>query len=81
MAKLPYSRVVNVTLSRAEAFPARRGFGVALLLSTVSVVGKLDATNRTKVYGSIEEVAVDHATSTEVYKAAEAAFSQNPRPM
>ncbi len=81
MAKLPYSRTVNVTLTRTDAFPTRRGFGVPLLLTDVSVAGILDATYRTKVYGSIAEVEVDHASSTEVYKAAEQAFAQNPRPI
>jgi len=81
MAKLPYSRVVNVTLTRSQSSAARRGFGVALLLTTVAVAGILDATYRTKVYGSMEEIVVDHASNTDVYKAAEAAFSQNPKPM
>lgn len=81
MARLPYSRVVNVNMTRADAFPTRRGFGVALLLTNVAVAGKLDATHRTKVYGSMEEVVVDHAPTTDVYKGALAAFSQNPRPM
>lgn len=81
MARLPYSRVVNVTLTRTDAFPSRRGFGVALLLTNVAVAGVLDATHRTKVYGSMEEVAVDHAAGTPVYEAMEAAFSQNPRPL
>lgn len=81
MAKLPYSRVVNVTLSRNDSFPSRRGFGVTLILSNVAIEGVLDADILTKVYGSIEEVEVDHATTTEVYSAAIAAFSQNPRPL
>lgn len=81
MARLPYSRVVNVTLTRADAFPGTRGFGVGLLLTNVAVNGVLDASNRTKVYANMEEVVVDHASSTEVYKALEAVFSQNPRPI
>lgn len=81
MSKLPYSRVVNVTLSRNDAFPSRRGFGVPLFLSTVAVAGKVDATIRTKVYGSLEEVVVDWVTTTDAYKAANEAFAQNPRPM
>lgn len=81
MAKLPYSRVVNVNLTRSDAFPSRRGFGIALILTTTAVAGILDATHRTKVYATMEEIAVDHIASTEVYKAAEAAFSQNPRPL
>lgn len=81
MAKLPYSRVVNVTLSRNDAFPTRRGFGVPLFLTTVDSPGKVDASNRTKVYGTMEEVAADWATSDDFYKAAETAFAQNPRPL
>lgn len=79
MAKLPYSRVVKVNLSR-NAFVSRTGFGIALFLSTVEVAGEIDADNRTKYYTSMEEIAVDHASSTQVYKAANKAFSQNPRP-
>lgn len=81
MAKLPYSRVVNVTLSRNDAFPSRRGFGVALFLTSMEKVGKLDASNLTRAYGSMEEVAVDFTSSDDFYKAAESAFSQNPRPI
>lgn len=81
MAKLPYSRVVNVTMSRNDAFPSRRGFGVPLFLTSVSKAGKVDATTRTKVYGSLEEVAADWATTDDFYKAANEAFAQNPRPM
>lgn len=81
MAVLPYSRVVNVTLTRQDAFPTRRGFGVPLFLSTVAVAGEVDASNLIKVYGSIDEVAVDWVTTTDTYKAAVQAFSQNPRPV
>lgn len=81
MARLPYSRVVNVQLTRNDAFPSRRGFGVALFLTSTEKVGKLDASNLTRVYGSMEEVAVDWTTADDFYKAAEAAFSQNPRPI
>ncbi len=82
MAKLPYSRVVNVTLTRTDQFPTRRGFGVALLLTNeVSATDGPDATDPTKMYASVEEVAADYDASQETYKAAEAAFSQNPRPL
>jgi len=81
MARLPYSRVVNVTMTRNQQFPSRRGFGVPILLTKATSVGKLDATYLTKVYGSMEEVAADWTAGTEPYKAGEAAFSQNPRPI
>lgn len=79
--QLPYSRTVNVTVTRNSGFPSRRGFGVALFLTSTEVAGELDASNLTKTYGSIEEVAVDFATTDDFYKAATAAFSQNPRPL
>ena len=78
---LPYSRVVNVNVSRNSGFPSIRGFGVALFLTSHEVSGELDASNLTKVYGSIDEVLVDFETTTEFYKAAAAAFGQNPRPL
>lgn len=78
---VPYSRVVNVNVSRNSGFPSRRGFGVALFLTSHEVAGELDASNLTKVYGSIDEVEVDFAASTEFHKAASAAFGQNPRPL
>ncbi|KAA0970810.1 DUF3383 domain-containing protein [Aureimonas fodinaquatilis] len=81
MAKIPYSRVVNVTLTRTDAFPSRRGFGVPLFLTRVAKTGKVDATHRTKVYGSIDEVAADWDTTDEFYQAATFAFAQNPRPI
>lgn len=81
MAVLPYSRVVNVTLSRQDAFPSRRGFGTILILQSVAKAGKVDATTRTKLYATLEEVAADFATTDDAYKAAAEAFSQNPRPI
>lgn len=80
MATLPYSRVVQVNLTREDNFPSRRGFGTQLIITTETVADEVDATNRTKAYGSIEEVATDWATTTSAYKAAASAFSQNPRP-
>lgn len=81
MATLPYSRVLNVTLSRNDAFPSRRGFGTQLFLTTQEVPGVLDAAHRTKLYASMDEVAVDFDAADEVYKGALFAFSQNPRPL
>jgi len=81
MAVLPYSRVVRVTLSRDDSFPERRGFGIPLFLTTQTKLGKLTSTLRTRAYGSMEEVQDDWDPADEFYKAAEAAFSQNPRPI
>jgi len=81
MATLPYSRVVNVSLSRNDNFPTRRGFGTQLILTHTSVVGQVDATKRTKLYASLAEVTADYPSNTSVYAAALSAFSQNPRPV
>ncbi|WP_019997255.1 DUF3383 family protein [Aureimonas ureilytica] len=81
MAELPYSRVVNVTVDRRDAFPARRGFGVPLFLTSTAKTGKLTAAIRTRAYGSIDEVAADWTSSEPFYQAALAAFSQQPRPI
>lgn len=78
---LPYTRVVNVSVERNDSFASRSGFGVALFLQSKEIAGVLDASNLTKVYGSIEEVAEDFVTTDDFYKAAVAAFSQNPRPL
>lgn len=81
MAKIPYSRVVNVSLSRNDSFPTRRGFGTQLILTHTAVSGVVDATKRTKLYASLQEVEADYPASTSTYKAAATAFSQNPRPV
>ena len=81
MAKLPYSRVVNVSVSRTDNFPTRRGFGTQLILTHSAVAGEVDATTPTKLYATLAEVAADYAAGTSVYAAALAAFSQNPRPV
>ena len=77
---IPYSRVVDVNVTRNDNFPSRRGFGTQLITTTESVSGKVDATKRTKLYATMEEVAADWASTTEPYKAASFAFMRNPRP-
>lgn len=81
MSKLPYSRTVLVTLTRNDRFPATRGFGTPLMLTSVAVNGQVDASHRTKSYASMDEVAADWETTTDFYKAALEAFSQEPRPL
>lgn len=80
MARLPYSRVVNVTMTRNQQFPSRRGFGVPLFLTTQNMASILGS-NLTKTYGSMEEVAADFDAGDEFYDAALQAFGQNPRPL
>lgn len=81
MAVLPYSRVINVSVTRSDAFTARRGFGTPIIIQSKSVTGQVTSAKRTKLYASIEEVAADFLTTDDAYKAAAAAFAQNPRPI
>lgn len=78
--RLPYSRVVDVGLTRQDNFATATGFSVALLLQTTAVSGKLSAVLRTRVYSDLLEVAVDFPSGTETYAAAASVFAQNPRP-
>lgn len=80
--KLPYSRVVNVTLTRNSNFPTRRGFGVPLFLTQEEVAGVLDSSNYTFVASSTEEIsAAGFSTAGDFYKASAQAFAQQPRPV
>jgi hypothetical protein len=80
MARLPYSRVVDVSLTRQDRFATATGFSVALIVQPEEIAGVLDASNRTKVYGSITEVGADFDSADAAYVAAAAMFAQNPRP-
>jgi hypothetical protein len=78
--RLPYSRVVDVSLTRQDRFAAATGFSVSLVVGTTAIAGTLDATTRTMVFGSIDEVALYFAAGSPVYNAVNAMFQQNPRP-
>jgi hypothetical protein len=80
MTRLPYSRVVDVTLTRQDRFAVATGFSVALIVQPATVAGILDATHRTKIYADMTEVGADFIASDAAYKAAQAMFAQNPRP-
>lgn len=80
MAKLPYSRVVDVSLTRNDRFPSRRGFGTQIVLTTDSVAGQVDAANRTKLYATMDEVAADWSAGDSFYAAALSAFARDPAP-
>lgn len=80
-APLPYSRIVDVTVTREDRFPSQRGFSTALLLTSTLLTGKVDATTRTKLYSTIEEVAADGWSIVgPTYLAAQAFFMADPRP-
>ena len=82
MAKLPLSRVVNVSLTREDRFPTRSGFGIPLILtSDADGESAVNPTVRTRVYGSMDEVADEWDAGSAAYRAAQAVFSQNPSPI
>ena len=81
MARLPYSRVVDVNLSRNDRFPTQRGFGTGLILTTTAVAGEVDADNRTKIYANMDEVKADWAAGTNTYEQCNIVFAQEPTPL
>jgi len=78
MSEIPISSIVDVQISTTPAAPSRKGFGVMLLVTQET--GVIDPVEGVRYYNSIEEVAADWASTTEVNKAATAYFSQSPRP-
>lgn len=77
---IPISDVLTVSISRQTQFPQGPGFGTPLIVGpdTTGVI-TLDPDDRVRSYSSIDGVAADFAPATEEYKAAQTAFSQNPR--
>ena len=71
------SNIVNVSITRQTKTVSQAGFGTMLILTPVAE--PLPA-NRVSFYSSIDEIADDFPSNTDAYKAAAAAFSQNPRP-
>ena len=69
------SEIVSVSIDRQTKFPTQTGFGVPLILSQHTAWAE-----NWREYESIDDVAEDFASSTDEYKAANAVFSQNPRP-
>ena len=76
---LPISNVLDVSISRQTLFPQGPGFGTLLIVAP-NTTGVITLVERVRSYSSIDGVAADFAAATEEYKAAAAAFSQNPRP-
>ena len=80
MAKLPISRVVNISLTRQDNLPNQRGFGIPMIICPKDEWPN-GVTELTRPYGSMEEVAADFASTSEAYKAANMMFSQERRPI
>lgn len=74
---LPVNKVVNVNIQTSPIFPARRGFGLLLVIGTAAI---LSTAERSRLYADADGVAADFGTNTEEYKAAQSFFSQSPNP-
>lgn len=78
---IPVSSVVNVSIAVGAVFPSRKGFGVLnIVTDEAGEATAPNATTRIKSYASMTEVVVDYLAATEAYKAANAYFSQQPKP-
>ncbi len=78
---LPISTVVNVSVTISPAAPPKQGFGTpGLVTDELDLLGAIQVP-RIRFYGSISEIAVDWATTSETYKSALAYFSQSPSPV
>lgn len=71
----PISSQVNVQISRLTAAVTRAGFGTPLIMGTNAIFA-----DNVREYFDIDGVAEDFAAATDEYKAANAIFSQTPRP-
>lgn len=74
---LPVSGVVNVTVNMAPRAAAGRNFGAFIVIGSSDVI---DVDERIRSYASIDDVVTDFGTTTPEYLAAQAFFSQSPKP-
>ena len=72
---MPQSDIANVSISLQTGGLTQQGFGTGMLLGYPT--GWVE---RSRTYSSITGVAADFAATTPEYKAANAYFSQTPRP-
>lgn len=74
---IPVSKVVKVNILTSPTFPARKGFGLLLI---VGKSARLPVGQRIRFYSDMDGVGADFSSTDEEYKAAQVAFSQSPRP-
>lgn len=75
---IPVSSVVDVSIAIGATFPARAGFGTLNIVTAET--GVIGIAERVRSYSNIDGVAADWDANTEAYKAANAYFSQQPKP-
>jgi hypothetical protein len=75
---MPLEDIVNLSITAETTTPTKPGFGVPLILANGVPAG---FTSRTQAYASTKEMTdAGFAVTHPAYKAAQAIFSQNPRP-
>lgn len=75
---IPVQSIVNVGITIGATFPARKGFGI--LNCVTAETGTIGFAERIRYYTDAEGVASDWPGDSEVVKAANAYFSQQPKP-
>lgn len=75
---IPVNKVVKVSILTSPTFPARKGFGLLLIIG--STPGVLTQSEPMRFYSDIDGVAADYNSSTPEYQAAQTYFAQSPRP-
>jgi hypothetical protein len=71
------TKIITVTISRQTTGVSRVGFGTLLFVSEIALAV---FTERTKTYANLDAVSEDFESTTNVYKAASAYFSQALKP-
>ena len=74
---IPVSNLINITVNLAPTAAQGQSLNTMLILGTSNVI---DMAERLRVYGSFAAVAVDFASTTEEYAAANLWFQQAPQP-
>lgn len=74
---LPVSDVVNVKIEMSPTAAALRNFGACLIIGTSDVI---DTQERIRAYSDITSIAQDFGVKSKEYLAAQAFFSQTPKP-
>lgn len=74
---LPVSRLVRVIVNLSPIAAARRSFGVLMIAGDSDVI---NASERYRSYGSLDEVADEFGTDAPEYHAAALYFGQTPKP-
>lgn len=73
----PVNKIVKVNILTSPTFPARKGFGLLLIVGNSA---RLPVGDRIRFYSDMDSVGADFSSTDEEYKAAQVFFSQSPAP-